>query len=120
MNVSRWYRKHQKGKLRGVFHCFSGTLEQAQQVIDAGFYLGIGGVLTYKNAGLDKVMREIDPRHIILETDAPYLTPVPFRGKRNESSYLTYVLQKLADIKETNMEAIAAITTQNAEKLFGL
>jgi TatD DNase family protein len=113
-------KKRQDGKLRGVFHCFSGTLEQAQQVIGAGFYLGIGGVLTYKNAGLDKVIREIDPSHIILETDAPYLTPVPFRGKRNESSYLTYVLQKLADIKETNMDAIATITTQNAEKLFGL
>jgi TatD DNase family protein len=111
---------HQKGKLRGVFHCFSGTLEQAQQVIDAGFYLGIGGVLTYKNAGLDKVIREIDPRHIILETDAPYLSPVPFRGKRNESSYLIYILQKLADLKETNIEDIAAITTKNAEKLFAL
>ena len=113
-------KNHQKGKLRGVFHCFSGTLEQAQQVIDAGFYLGIGGVLTYKNAGLDKVIREIDPGHIILETDAPYLTPVPFRGKRNESSYLTYILQKLADLQETNIEIIAAVTTKNAEKLFAL
>lgn len=113
-------KEHQKGKLKGVFHCFSGTLEQAQEIIEAGFYLGIGGVLTYKNAGLDKVIKEIDTRHIILETDAPYLTPVPFRGKRNESSYLTFVLQKLADTRETNVEAIAAITTQNAEKLFGL
>jgi TatD DNase family protein len=113
-------KKHQNGNLRGVFHCFSGTRDQAQQVIDAGFYLGIGGVLTYKNAGLDKVIRETDLSHIILETDAPYLTPVPFRGKRNESSYLTYVLQKLADIKETNIDAIATITTQNAEKLFAL
>jgi len=111
---------HQKGKLKGVFHCFSGTLEQAQEIINLGFYLGIGGVLTYKNAGLDKVIREIDPMHIVLETDAPYLTPVPFRGKRNESSYLTYVLQKLADLKETNVEVVAAITTNNAEKLFAL
>ncbi len=111
---------NQKGKLKGVFHCFSGTLEQAQEVIDLGFYLGIGGVLTYKNAGLDKVIKEIDPRYIILETDAPYLTPVPYRGKRNESSYLTYILQKLADLKETNIEVIAAVTTKNAEKLFAL
>jgi TatD DNase family protein len=113
-------KKHQKGKLRGVFHCFSGNMEQARQVIDAGFYLGIGGVLTYKNAGLDKVIREIDPMYIVLETDAPYLTPVPFRGKRNESSYLTHVLQKLADLKEASVEAIAAVTTKNAEKLFAL
>lgn len=113
-------KKHQKGKLRGVFHCFSGSPEQAQQVIDAGFYLGIGGVLTYKNAGLDKVIREIDPGHIILETDAPYLTPVPFRGKRNESSYLIYILQKLADLKETSIEVIADVTSKNAEKLFAL
>ncbi len=116
----RVVRQHQKGALKGVFHCFSGSLEQAREIIDEGFYLGIGGVLTYKNAGLDKVIKEIDPRHIVLETDAPYLTPVPFRGKRNESSYLTYILQKLADGWETNVESIAGITTRNAEKLFGL
>jgi len=113
-------QEHQQGRLKGVFHCFSGTLEQAKKIIDEGFYLGIGGVLTYKNAGLDSVIKEIDPENIILETDAPYLSPVPFRGKRNESSYLTYTLRKLADIKETGIETIAAITTQNAEKLFGL
>ena len=113
-------QEHQKGRLKGVFHCFSGTPGQAQEIIGAGFYLGIGGVITYKNAGLDKVIKEIDPGYMILETDAPYLTPVPYRGKRNESSYLTYVVQKLADIRETNVEVIAAITTQNAEKLFGL
>ena len=113
-------QQHQEGKLKGVFHCFSGTLEQAKKIIGAGLYLGIGGVLTYKNSGLDKVIKEIGPEHIILETDAPYLSPVPFRGKRNESSYLTYTLQKLADIKETGIETITAITTQNAEKLFGL
>jgi TatD DNase family protein len=113
-------QRQQKGQLKGVFHCFSGTPEQANEIIETGFYLGIGGVLTYKNAGLDKVIREIDPKHIILETDSPYLTPVPFRGKRNECSYLTYVLQKLADIRETNVDTIAAITTQNAEKLFSL
>jgi len=113
-------QQHQKGRLKGVFHCFSGTLGQANEIIEAGFCLGIGGVLTYKNAGLDKVIAGIELKHIILETDAPYLTPVPFRGKRNESSYLTYILQKLADIKETNTDAIVAITTENAEKLFGL
>ena len=113
-------QQHQQGRLKGVFHCFSGTLEQAKKIIGEGFYLGIGGVLTYKNAGLDGIIKEIGPEHIILETDAPYLSPVPFRGKRNESSYLTYTLQKLADIKETGIETIAAITTQNAEKLFGL
>ena len=109
-----------EGRLTGVFHCFSGTIEQAMEIISMGFYLGIGGVLTYKNAGLDKVIREIDSSHIILETDAPYLSPVPFRGKRNESSYLIHILQRLADIKETGVDPMAAITTRNAEKLFGL
>ena len=105
--------------LRGVFHCFSGTLEQANGLIDLGFYLGIGGVLTFKNAGLDKVIREVDLSHIVLETDAPYLAPVPFRGKRNESSYLHHVVEKLADIKEVTVEEAAGITTENSKKLFG-
>ena len=113
-------KEHQKGKLKGVFHCFSGTPDQARQLIDLGFYLGIGGVVTFKNGGLDKIVGKIEPDYLILETDAPYLAPVPFRGKRNECSYLTYVVQKLADIRETNMETIAAITTANAKKLFGL
>jgi TatD DNase family protein len=112
--------KNQDGKLKGVFHCFSGTLEQVQQIIQLGFYLGVGGVLTFKNAGLDKVLSDIDLSHVILETDAPYLAPVPFRGKRNEPSYLTHVVQKLADIKKQSIEEIAAITTANAQKLFGL
>jgi TatD DNase family protein len=112
--------EHQNGSLKGVFHCFSGTLEQAQKVIDAGFYLGIGGVLTFKNAGLDKVIKEVDLAHIVLETDAPYLAPVPYRGKRNECSYIPLIAQKLADLKETGIEKIAAITTANAEKLFAL
>jgi TatD DNase family protein len=112
--------RNQKGKLKGVFHCFSGSLEQAQQIIDLGFYLGIGGVLTFKNAGLDKVMKDIDLSHVVLETDAPYLAPVPFRGKRNEPSYISYVAQKLAEIKGIGVEEIGAITTPNAQKLFGL
>ena len=111
---------HQDGKLKGVFHCFSGTIEQARKIIDLGFYLGIGGVLTYKNSGLDKVIDEITLDSIILETDAPYLSPVPYRGKRNESGYITIVADKLAGIKKTKVSEIAKITTQNAEKLFGL
>lgn len=112
--------EHQKGGLKGVFHCFSGTLEQARQMIELGFYLGIGGVLTFKNGGLDKVIEEIDIRHLVLETDAPYLAPVPFRGKRNESSYITHVAQKLADLKQTNVQEIIDQTSQNAQNLFGL
>ena len=113
-------QQHQHGGLKGVFHCFSGTVEQAQKVIAAGFYLGIGGVLTFKNAGLDKVLKEIDPAYIILETDAPYLAPMPFRGKRNECSYIPYIAQKLADVKEIPVGQIAAITTLNTEKLFDI
>lgn len=113
-------KKNQKGSLKGVFHCFSGSLHQAQQIIDLGFYLGIGGVVTFKNSGLDGVMKEIDLQNLILETDAPYLAPVPFRGKRNEPSYISYVAQKLADIKATTIEEIGAVTTANAQKLFNL
>ena len=113
-------KKHQQGKLKGVFHCFSGSLQQAQQIIDLGFYLGIGGVVTFKNAGLDKVIKDVDLKHVILETDAPYLAPIPFRSKRNEPSYLNYVAKRLADIKEISVEEIAALTTINAKKLFDI
>ena len=106
--------------IRGIFHCFSGSYESAQEIINAGFYLGIGGVLTYKNAGLAEVLQKIDLKHLVLETDAPYLTPVPFRGKRNESSYLKYVVTKLAEAKGVSVEEVAAITTANAEKIFGI
>ena len=106
--------------VKGVFHCFGGTLENANEIIDAGFYLGIGGVVTYKKSGLAEVLDKIDLKHIVLETDSPYLTPVPFRGKRNESSYLKYVVKKLAEIKKVSIEEVAAITTANAEKIFGL
>jgi TatD DNase family protein len=111
-------KEHQQGKLKGVFHCFSGDINQAKQIIDLGFYLGIGGVLTFKNSGLDKVMEEIGLENIVLETDAPYLAPVPFRGKRNEPSYLKYVVEKLSTIKNVSRGDVAAITTGNAEKLF--
>jgi TatD DNase family protein len=112
--------ENQKGNLKGVFHCFSGSLQQAKQIIDLGFYLGIGGVLTYKNSGLDKVMTDLDLNNVILETDAPYLTPVPFRGKRNECSYLKYVVEKLSEIKSISKEEIAEVTTSNAMRLFNI
>jgi len=107
-------------KLRGIFHCFTGDAEQAKKVIGLGFYLGIGGVLTYKNSGLDKVVQGISLEHIVLETDSPYLTPVPFRGKQNESSYLVYVAQKLADLKQISIDELAEITTRNSENVFGI
>jgi len=107
-------------KLRGIFHCFGGTLEQAEKVIALGFYLGIGGVVTYKNAGLDKIVAQIDLNHIVLETDSPYLTPVPHRGKPNESSYLVYIAQKIADLHQISLEELATITTENSFKVFGV
>ena len=106
--------------LRGILHCFTGNLEQAHKLIDLGFYLGIGGVVTYKNSGLDKVVQEIDLKHIVLETDSPYLTPVPYRGKRNESSYLIYVAEKAADLHQMSVEEVAAITTANSKIVFGV
>lgn len=106
--------------LRGIFHCFTGTKQQADLIIDLGFYLGIGGVVTYKNSGLDKVVQQLDLKNIVLETDSPYLTPVPFRGKPNESSFLTYIAQKVADIKEISIEIVADITTENSKNIFGV
>ena len=106
--------------LRGVFHCFTGTLEQAQRAIDLGFVLGIGGVVTFKNGRIDKFLHKIDLKNIVLETDSPYLAPVPFRGKRNESSYIIYVLEKLSEIYGISKEKIAEITSKNAEKVFRL
>ncbi|MBI1344313.1 MAG: YchF/TatD family DNA exonuclease [Terrimonas sp.] len=110
----------QNGRLKGVFHCFSGTAEQARQIVDMGFFLGIGGVLTFKNAGLDAAIRDIPVEHMVLETDAPYLAPVPYRGKRNESSYLPLIAAKLAEVKSISSEAVAVQTTNNAIKLFAL
>ena len=107
-------------KFRGVFHCFTGTFEEAQRAIDLGFVLGIGGVVTFKNGGIDKFLHKIDLKNIVLETDSPYLAPVPFRGKRNESSYIIYVIEKLAEIYGLSKEEIADVTTKNAEKVFAL
>lgn len=110
----------QAPNLRGIFHCFSGSLQQAHQIIDLGFYLGIGGVLTYKNAGVAEAIKEIPMEYLFLETDAPYLPPVPYRGKRNEPAFMLEVAKKLAEIKEMPLHEIAAITTANAERLFGI
>jgi len=107
-------------KLRGIFHCFTGDVEQANQAINLNFYLGIGGVVTYKKAGLDAVLTQIPLRNLVLETDSPYLAPVPFRGKPNESSYLIYIAQKLAEIYGVSVEEIANVTTENSKKVFGV
>ena len=105
--------------LTGVFHCFTGTVEQANHVLGyGGFKLGIGGVLTYKKAALDKVLEQVDLKHLILETDSPYLTPVPFRGKRNESSYILHIAEKLAEVYNVPLAKIEEITTHSASELF--
>lgn len=106
--------------IKAIFHCFSGNLQQARQVIAAGnFKLGIGGVVTFKNSGLDKVVEAIDLRHLVLETDAPYLAPAPYRGKRNEPDYLLLIAKKIAEIKNISLEEVAAVTTENSYDVFG-
>jgi TatD DNase family protein len=107
-------------ELNGIFHCFTGNKVQAEKIISYGFKLGIGGVITFKNGGLDKFMSDIPLEHIVLETDSPYLAPAPYRGKRNESSYLINVLGKLVDIYGIDPEEIAIITTSNSEQVFGI
>jgi TatD DNase family protein len=102
----------------GVFHCFSGSIDQAKQAIDLGFKLGIGGTVTFKNSGIDSVVSVIDLHNIILETDSPYLAPTPYRGKRNEPSFLINIAQKIADIKGINIEEIATSTTNTCRTLF--
>jgi TatD DNase family protein len=104
--------------LQGIFHCYSGTLAQAHECVEMGFYLGVGGALTYKKSGLDEILKHIALEHLVLETDAPFLTPVPHRGKRNESSYIPIIAQKLAEVKGVSIEKIAAITTENAARIF--
>lgn len=107
-------------KLFGIFHCFTGNQAQAKQIVNYGFKLGIGGVVTFKNGGLDKFLGEIPLEQIVLETDAPYLAPAPYRGKRNECSYLINILDKLVDIYRVSPEEIARITTQNSHEIFGV
>jgi len=111
----------EKGEnLFGIFHCFTGTLEQAHQAISYNMKLGIGGVVTFKNGKIDKFLNQINIKHIVLETDAPYLAPVPYRGKRNESAYIINVQEKLATIYGRGADEIAAITTQNSKEVFGV
>lgn len=110
----------QDGSLQGVLHCFTGNIDQAKSILDLGFYLGIGGVVTYRNGGLDAILPHIPLDRLLLETDSPYLAPVPHRGKRNESAYMIYVAQRVADILGTTTEEVARVTTANARRLFRL
>lgn len=112
-------RLKQNGRLKGIFHCFSGSYEEALEVIDLGFYLGIGGVLTYKNSGLAGIVARLGLEKLVLETDAPYLSPVPYRGKRNESAYLSHIAIKLAEVLGMGSGVVREATTRNAEKIFG-
>jgi TatD DNase family protein len=107
-------------KLRGIFHCFSGNAAEAEQITQLGFMLGIGGVLTFKNAGLDKPIANIGLAHLVLETDSPYLAPVPYRGKRNESFYVIEVAKKLAELKQCSLAMVAEQTSINAQKVYGI
>lgn len=112
-------REKQNGKLKGIFHCFSGNEEEALQIVELGLFLGIGGVLTFKNSKLPDAIKNISLNNIVLETDTPYLAPAPYRGKRNESSYIPIIAEKLAEIKQLSIGQIAEITTYNSDKIFG-
>ncbi|MCB9246605.1 MAG: TatD family hydrolase [Flavobacteriales bacterium] len=111
---------HREWAISGVFHCFGGSLVEAERIIELGFYLGIGGVATFKNTDLREIIRQIPMDRILLETDAPYLAPVPFRGKRNESSYIPIIGQTIADVYHSTIDEIRRITTQNASRLFSV
>jgi len=113
-------KKYRNSGLKGVFHAFTGTVDQANYIInELNFKLGIGGIVTFKNSGLDNIVKEIDLEDIVLETDSPFLAPVPKRGKRNESSYLIFIAEKISQIKNVNQAKVAEITTQNAHTIFG-
>lgn len=105
---------------RGVFHCFTGSLAEAEEIIKLGYYLGIGGVVTFKNSHLPEVLKQVPVECLVLETDSPYLAPMPYRGKRNESSYIPYIASRLAEIYDVNLETIAATTTATAKSIFRL
>ncbi|MEH0699222.1 TatD family hydrolase [Vibrio owensii] len=113
-------RQEQDGSLRGVFHCFGGSVEEAQAISELGFHLGLGGVSTFKNGGMDKVIPHLDMNWVILETDCPYLAPVPHRGKRNEPAYTSLVAARVAELRGESLEVIDTLTTKNAEMLFNL
>lgn len=110
--------KLQTGSLKGIFHCFNGTVEQGKAIVDLGFYLGIGGVLTYKNAGVDKTVSQLPLENMVLETDAPYLSPTPYRGKRNEVAHISVIGNKLSEVLEVSTSTVATVTTANCEKIF--
>ncbi|MGI2257176.1 TatD family hydrolase [Candidatus Cardinium hertigii] len=116
--VIQLLEKEQDGNLKGVIHCFTGNLQEAEKCIALGFALGIGGILTMAKSGLAATVAAIDLNHLVLETDSPYLTPAPLRGKPNEPSYLPYIAEKLAVVKQVTLAEVAAVTTQNAEKIF--
>lgn len=111
--------KHQDGNLKGIFHCFSGTHDHAKRIVDLDFMLGIGGVVTFKNGGLDKIIPNVDLKHIVLETDSPYLSPSPHRGKRNLPAYLQLIASRIADIKNCDVNDVAKTTSENAKNIFG-
>ena len=112
--------QEQSDDLFGIFHCFTGNIEQAQKAISYNMKLGIGGVVTFKNGKIDQFINQIDLKHIVLETDSPYLAPKPFRGKRNESAYINKVLEKLSELYQISEEEIATITTENSKAIFGI
>jgi len=111
--------EEQDGTLSGIFHCFNGTVTQASKISDMGFFMGLGGVVTFKNSGMSEVIPQLDPRYCVLETDAPYLTPAPYRGKRNESSYIPIIAKRVAEYWNLTVEEVANITTNNAIRVFG-
>ncbi|MGC9401834.1 TatD family hydrolase [Vibrio genomosp. F10] len=113
-------RKEQDGSLRGVFHCFGGSIEEAKAINDLGFHLGLGGVSTFKNGGMDKVIPHLDMDYVILETDCPYLAPVPHRGKRNEPSYVSLIAERVATLRDLTISEVDTLTTFNAKRLFNL
>lgn len=118
--VIRILKDINKTELRGIFHCFSGSIEQAEQAIDLGFSLGLGGVITFKNNKMQETLKHVDLKHLVLETDAPFLAPAPYRGKRNEPAYIPLIAQKVAEIKQITLKEVAEATTSNALKIFGL
>jgi len=117
--VIQLLREEKDEKLRGIFHCFGGSVEEAQAIIELDFFLGIGGVVTFKKSGLDKTLAEVSLEHIVLETDSPYLSPTPFRGKRNESARIHQIADRVASIKNVSLVEVAESTTQNAIAIFG-
>lgn len=119
-NILTILKSHTDDRLKGVFHAFSGSLEQALLIVKMGFKLGIGGVVTYKNSKLDPIINAIDIEHLLLETDSPYLTPMPKRGQRNESANLHYIARKISELKDLSIEQVAKVTSNNAAKLFNL